>query len=448
MGINSGLDDPVFRSRLGVGKAWERRFFEEGGEVFVIIEPRAEHEPEDCQNYLRRREFRFRVRGVARPYLIAAFDAKEFLGNTQEAIAKEPGPIRYVWYDAPLVVQTDVSSNLVGASDPNNPRWGAHFGTGVWWTIIDTGVDGSHYHFQGLRIVQYAVNSTVGIPDPSDLAAWSKLLEKPVDNHGHGTHVAGIVTGQEVGGRRRGIAPKTNLVSFRLAQTAGNECGREGDLVSVLKFLVAAKSSPKAAGLDSTPLGVNISLSVKLNSQDERVSEAPVCKALDEVVDAGITVVVAAGNYGAETSQPTGCHFREVSLPNPANAYGAIVVGACHKEDPQKAGIWQRSSRGPTADGREKPDLVAPGVSIYSAEANTRSGYKDMNGTSQAAPHVSGVICALMSEVSDVKTMPPPRILEILKRTALSLGRNLYYQGSGLVQLPAALDEAEKEADK
>jgi subtilisin family serine protease len=444
MGIESSQQDPVFRSRLG-GR-WTERFSDEGGEVFVIIEPRQDYEPLHCMDYLKGWDFKYRVRGVAHPYLIAAFDAEDFLGNSQRAIQKEPGPIRYVWYDAPLVVQTHVSSILVGASDPNDPLSGADFGTGVWWAIIDTGVDRSHDHFRDVKIIQYAVNSTVTIPRPTNLAAWQNLREKPMDNHGHGTHVAGIITGQEVGGSRRGIAPKTDLVSFRLTQTAGNECGREGDLVSVLKFLVAAKSSPGAAGLIAMPLGVNISLSVKLDSQDERVSEAPVCKALDEAVDAGITVVVAAGNYGAETSQPSVFQFREVSLPNPANAYGAIVVGACHKENPHKTGIWQRSSRGPTADGREKPDLVAPGVNIHSPEANTQSGYKDMNGTSQAAPHVSGVICALMSEVSAVKTMKPSRILEILKLTALTLGRNLYYQGSGLVQLAAALDEAEKEA--
>ncbi len=444
MGVESSRQDPVLRSRLG--KAWAERFFDEGGEVFVIIEPKPEYEPTHCIDHLERMRVRFRLRGFARPYVIAALDAQDFLARSREAISNDPGPIKYVWYDAPLVLQTDVSSTLVGASDPNDPLWGQNFGAGIWWAIIDTGVDGAHNHFQGRQIVQYGVNSSVGVPDPTNLAAWSNLKEAPVDNHGHGTHVAGIITGRESGGNRRGIAPKTDLVSFRLTQTAGNECGREGDLVSVLKFLVAAKASPQSAGLAAMPLGVNISLSVKLNSQDERVSDAPVCKALDEVVDIGLPVVVAAGNYGAETSQPTVFQFREVSLPNPANAYGAIVVGACHKENPSKTGVWQRSSRGPTADGREKPDLVAPGVTIASAEANSQSGYTDMNGTSQAAPHVAGVICALMSEVPAVQNMTPLRILQMLKLSALSLDRNPYYQGSGLVRLRGALDRAKEES--
>ena len=119
----------------------------------------------------------------------------------------------------------------------------------------------------------------------------------------------------------------------------------------------------------------------------------------------GIVVVASAGNEGNQS-------WRYVTVP--ADAPGVIAVGAVDRRG-EIAGF---SSRGPTADGRIKPDVVAPGVSVVVADI--RGGdYTRKNGTSFSAPLVSGV-CALLLQVHP--TWGPEQVLTELRDTATDLG--------------------------
>jgi subtilisin family serine protease len=170
--------------------------------------------------------------------------------------------------------------------------------------------------------------------------------------------------------------------------------------------------------------------------------------------------VVAAGNTGYGWNQSA---FRgavaagmDLTINDPGNAEGAITVGATHRDMPHVYGVSYFSSKGPTGDGRLKPDLVAPGEKIIScqvggsgvedgggsvgaARANVvESLYKEDSGTSMAAPHVSGVIAAFLS-IRREFIGQPDRVKDIFMATATDLRRDRCFQGRGLVDLMRAI---------
>jgi subtilisin family serine protease len=115
-----------------------------------------------------------------------------------------------------------------------------------------------------------------------------------------------------------------------------------------------------------------------------------------------------------------------------------------HRDQPYRYGISYFSSRGPTADGRAKPDLVAPGERIMSCNAEYgRRGsprYIEMSGTSMACPHVSGMIAALLS-VRRAYRGRPDEVKRLLLRHCTDLGRDRYHQGAGIPNLMKMLME-------
>src|SRR4029079_4270969 len=103
------------------------------------------------------------------------------------------------------------------------------------------------------------------------------------------------------------------------------------------------------------------------------------------------------------------------SITHPGNADGVITVGSTHRFWPHTYGVSFFSSRGPTGDGRIKPDLVAPGERIRATLMG--GGWGDLDGTSMAAPHVSGAAAMLMARYSELIGQPR-RIKSILLKTA------------------------------
>ena len=126
-------------------------------------------------------------------------------------------------------------------------------------------------------------------------------------------------------------------------------------------------------------------------------------------------------------------------------------MGATHRDEPYRYGVSYFSSKGPTGDGRLKPDLVAPGERILACAAggkrtlierklggNRVCHYLEDSGTSMAAPHVAGVIAAFLS-VRREFIGQPERVKQIFLDSASDLGRERYLQGRGLVDLMRAI---------
>jgi subtilisin family serine protease len=124
------------------------------------------------------------------------------------------------------------------------------------------------------------------------------------------------------------------------------------------------------------------------------------------------------------------------SITDPGNADQVITVGATHRYRPHMYGVSYFSSRGPTGDGRLKPDLVAPGEKITAPLPNRSYGVKD--GTSMAAPHVSGAAALLMARHNELVGRPA-RVKQVLCSTATDLGRERYFQGAGMLDILRAL---------
>jgi subtilisin family serine protease len=137
----------------------------------------------------------------------------------------------------------------------------------------------------------------------------------------------------------------------------------------------------------------------------------------------------------------------QVTINDPGNAELAITVGSTHREMPHVYGVSFFSSKGPTGDGRMKPDVVAPGEKILSAATGKllmdraegkQCEYVEDSGTSMAAPHVSGVIAAFLS-VRREFIGEPERIKQIFLGAATDLKRERSFQGAGLIDLMRAI---------
>jgi len=261
----------------------------------------------------------------------------------------------------------------------------------------------------------------------------------------HGTHVAGILGGdwQEEHWPNEypadepddlvGVCPGLTMYDLRVLDERGE--GDEFTVMAALQFIRYLNSHRDQSVLQ----GANLSLSLRHDVANYACGRTPVCDECERVVASGVVVVAAAGNDGyMRFATPSGETegYRSISISDPGNAEAVITVGATHRFAPHTYGVSYFSSRGPTGDGRVKPDLVAPGEKITAPVLNDGAGTKD--GTSMAAPHVSGAAVLLMARNREL-VGNPARIKQILCSTATNLGREHYFQGAGMVDVLRAL---------
>ena len=264
--------------------------------------------------------------------------------------------------------------------------------------------------------------------------------DTPINDHG--THVAGILGADWIADirnedelplklrtrRMQGVCPDINLIDVRVFREDG--LTDEFELLAAIQFLRWMNARAGTMRVH----GANISLSLIHEVRRFACGQTPVCDECNEASALGMVMVAAAGNRGFELSDMDQVRasdsYKSVSITDPGNADSVITVGSTHRKRPHEYGVSYFSSRGPTGDGRLKPDVVAPGEKIKGPTPNERAEYKD--GTSMAAPHVSGISAMLMARHTELIGQPA-RIKSILCETATDLGRERYFQGHGLV---------------
>jgi serine protease AprX len=260
--------------------------------------------------------------------------------------------------------------------------------------------------------------------------------------HEHGTHVAGILTADwratddlpPPDSSLVGVAKGLELYDLRVLNGEGK--GDEFSLIAALQFVRWLNANKDRVVVH----GVNISLSIRHDVANYACGRTPVCEECERLIGAGTVVVAAAGNDGYtryETADrgPKEA-YRNISITDPGNAEGVITVGATHRFRPHSYGVSYFSSRGPTGDGRFKPDLVAPGEKIMSAIPDEKA--ETMDGTSMAAPHVSAAAALLMARYHEL-IGEPEQVKRVLCENATDLGRERYFQGSGMLDVLRAL---------
>jgi len=265
--------------------------------------------------------------------------------------------VEQIWPDLPVQAYLNTSVPHIQAPQV----WEAGIkGTGIKVAVVDTGIDPTHPDFEG-RIM--ATASFIG-------------GDSAVDDNGHGTHVAGIVlgSGAKSNGKYVGVAPEAHLYVAKVLDARGG--GTMSGVMAGIEWAV----------LEQNVQVINLSLGSD-TSCDGTDALSTLCD--EAVLQAGVVMCVAAGNAGP-ASQTVG---------SPGCARYVITVGAISDSDQ----IASFSSRGPTADGRVKPDLVYPGVNIVAPQAAGTSmgrvvepGYVSADGTSMATPHAAGVAALML----------------------------------------------------
>jgi serine protease AprX len=338
-----------------------------------------------------------------------------------------------IWPDFPVKGLITKSLSTVKADAARNAF--AALGENIVWAVMDSGIDAHHPHFATYQNLQL---------DPPlvhrDFTALSNNEEPLVDVFGHGTHVAGIIAGEMTAVQNvritatvkyrneqgevtpenlnltsiSGMAPKCKLLSLKVLDDDGE--GLASNLIAAIEQIQEINGNGRRIRIH----GVNMSIGYDFEPEWFACGQSPLCVEVDRLVRSGVVVVVAAGNSGYGWAQSA---FRgtiaagmELTINDPGNAELAITVGSTHREMPHIYGVSYFSSKGPTGDGRLKPDLVAPGEKIISCASGGRSVVPltrekahtaAANGPSAVAPSAPALDEAALTPSTNVAAATP-----------------------------------------
>lgn len=323
--------------------------------------------------------------------------------------------------------------------------WGMGYeGQGIVVAGQDTGYDWTHPalqpHYRGWdgQVANHNYNWHDAIhnenPNSSPGNSCGYDLTEPCDDGYHGTHTMGTMVGDDGAGKRVGVAPSAQWIGCRNMEDGW---GTPATYTECFEWFIA----PYPLGGDSFTDGDPSKAPDVINNSwsctpAEGCSPDVLQSVVDAVRSAGIVIVQSAGNSGPDCS----------SVNTPAAIYDSTFTVGAIADNGVIAGF---SSRGPTAGGLLKPDIVAPGVDIISSFPG--NDYGMLSGTSMASPHVVGMIALLLSarpslagNVDAIESMVAQSAAGILTNqgcgtdTADAIPNNVY--GWGMIDAAAAVE--------
>ena len=347
--------------------------------------------------------------------------------------------------DARPCVSTDASREITPNITQVNADhvWAQGYtGAGVIVAVVDSGVNYEHTDVAdhlwdgGDEFPHHGYDIVNGDNDP-------------MDDIGHGTHVAGIVCGDGTSGSQTGVAPDATLMCVKSIAVDG--FGGAVNIAGGMEWAVEH-------GCDM----ISMSLGMAGASVTDKIVLRRTCVAVN---DAGIVAAVCAGNEGLDillmaypipdnVRVPASCpppYLDPDQLVNPGELSCVIAVGAVDGNDAAASFTsrgpvtWQDTEFGDYAYepgiGLIRPDVCAPGVAIKSLDYQNINGYTNMDGTSQATPCVSGIVALMLQKNPNLM---PADICRILEETSLKLTPNKSnITGVGRVDALAAVNAVE-----
>ena len=295
--------------------------------------------------------------------------------------------------DMAVIHQVDLAQQQTG-----------YTGEGVTVAVIDTGIDSLHVGLDDLD----DDNSTI---DPKVIAFYDPVNNpdktngteiQAYDDQGHGTHCAGTVAGTGAPTYEHpGMAPQANLVGVKVLDAGGS-----GSFAVVMAGMQWTVENRYKFNIRAASMSLGGPGPIEWTSDEED----SVNRYANEMVRAGISMLIAAGNSAAPGT-----------IGTPGGAEDVITVGALNKN----TAIAEYSSEGPTEEGRVKPNVAFVGSDVMSAQHNSGDGYVAFSGTSMATPGVAGTVALMLQANPDLS---PFDVRNILQETATY--RECHYMGA------------------